>query len=65
MAQSYRRGSHGYWILIQKEAEIDALVANLYKITEDEYLSVLKETDKAEDFRRMAINAYQKLKMGN
>ena len=52
-------------ILIQKEAEIDALVANLYKIEEDEYLSVLKESEKSEDFQRMAINAYQKHEMGN
>ncbi len=46
------------------EAEIDAYVAHLYKITEDEYSLILSETQTPAPFRVAALNAYRDLARG-
>jgi len=43
------------------ETEIDARVAQLYGLTEEEYLLILSETDTPDDFRTAALNAYRDL----
>jgi hypothetical protein len=43
------------------EYEIDARVAQLYGLTEEEYSLILSEMDTPERFRTVALNAYRDL----
>ena len=43
------------------EAEIDARIAQLYGLTEEEYSIILSETDTSERFRTAALKAYRAL----
>jgi len=46
------------------ETEIDARVAHLYKLTEEEYALVLKETNCPDPFRVAALNVYRDIVRG-
>ena len=46
------------------EAEIDARVAHLYNLTEEEYALVLKETNCPDPFRVAALNVYRDIARG-
>ncbi|MBL7179878.1 MAG: N-6 DNA methylase [Desulfobacterales bacterium] len=46
------------------EAEIDARVAHLYNLTEEEYALVLKETNCPDPFRVAALNVYRDIDKG-
>jgi len=46
------------------EAEIDGRVAHLYKLTEEEYSLVLKETNCPDPFRVAALNVYRDIARG-
>ncbi len=45
--------------VVTLEAEIDARVSHLYKLTEEEYALVLKETNCPDPFRVAALNVYR------
>jgi len=46
------------------EIEIDARVAHLYNLTEEEYALILKETDCTDPFRVAALNVYRDIARG-
>ncbi|MCK4618886.1 MAG: N-6 DNA methylase [Desulfobacterales bacterium] len=46
------------------EAEIDARVAHLYNLTEEEYALILKETNCPDPFRVAALNVYRDIARG-
>ena len=46
------------------EAEIDARVAHLYNLTEEEYSLILKETNCPDPFRVSALNVYRDIARG-
>jgi hypothetical protein len=50
--------------VVTKEAEIDASVAHLYHLTEEEYALVLKETNCPDPFRVAALNIYRDIARG-
>ena len=47
--------------LYNTKEEINASIANLYKLTEKEYSAILSETDTPEAFKEAALNAYRDL----
>lgn len=46
------------------EAEIDARVAHLYNLTEEEYSLILNETNCSDPFRVAALNVYRDIARG-
>ncbi len=46
------------------ESEIDARVAHLYQLTEEEYALILNETKPPDPFRVAALNFYRDIERG-
>ena len=49
---------------VAQEAEIDARVAHLYELSEEEYSFILNETKKPDPLRMAALNFYRDIARG-